>query len=74
MACDTDGDALQGSEGLDDLSEAVAGRGLQVAGDREGCEHDREVCLDRLAGVVKNWAGPQIGFGDAERLLGVAAR
>ena len=54
VACDTDGDALQGSEGLDDLSEAVAGRGLQVAGDRESGEHDREVGLDRVAGVVED--------------------
>lgn len=47
---------------------------VEVPVDCWGGEHDGQMGFDRLAGVVKNWAGPQIGFGDAERLLGVAAR
>ena len=57
VAGDADGDLLQRSQGLDDLLDAHAGRVLQVAGDGQGGEHDGQVGLDRVAGVVRTSAG-----------------
>lgn len=52
VAGDADADLLDRAQGLDDLLDAQLSDVLQVAVDREGREHDGEVGLDRLAGVV----------------------
>lgn len=43
-----------GAQGLHELLNADPGALLQVARDGEGCEHDREVGLDRLPLVVEH--------------------
>jgi hypothetical protein len=60
-----------GRRGLDDLLDAQPGDVSQVARDRERCEHDGEVGLDRLAGVVEHRPGSQVGLGHPEGLLDV---
>jgi hypothetical protein len=57
VAGDADGDLLQRSQGVDDLLDAHPGGVLQVAGDGQRGEHDGQVGLDRVAGVVEDRAG-----------------
>ena len=45
---------------------ADAGRGLQVAGDGQGGEHEGQVGLDRVAVVVEHRPCPQVVLGHPE--------
>ena len=45
---DADCDVAEGSESADEFADADSGDVLEVAGDGESGEHDREVRLDRV--------------------------
>ena len=64
VAGDADGDLLQGPQGADDLLDAQPGQVLQVPGDREGGEHDGQVCLDRLTLVMEHGLCRLLGYAD----------
>ena len=66
VAGDADRDLLDGLERVEDLAHRQPSSCVQVAADREGCEHDREVCLDRVAGVVEHWPRLQVRLGHPE--------
>ena len=48
---------LDRAQGLVEFLDGHPGRVLEVAGDGQGDEHDREVGLDRFAAAVEDRAG-----------------
>ena len=63
---DADRDVAEGSESADEFADADSGDVLEVAGDGESGEHDREVHLDRVILMVKHRPGAQVGLGHPE--------
>jgi len=54
-AVDRDGRRAQRPELLDDLGDGQTGAFLDVVGDGQGGDDDREVGLDGVAGAVEHW-------------------
>lgn len=63
LAVDLDGGRAGGPEGLDELLDGDPGALLQVAADRQGGEHDGQVCFDGLAFVVEDRPRFEVGLG-----------
>ena len=57
------------AEGGEELLGGPSGGSFEPSADGEGGEHDGEVGLDRLALVVIDRPGAQVGLGHAEALL-----
>jgi hypothetical protein len=71
LADDRQRDLLKRPQDVHDAPDRDPGLGLQVAGDREGGEHDGQVRFDRVSGVVEHRSGSKVGLRHAERLLDV---
>ena len=56
---------------FDDVGDCEAGAVLDGSGDCQRGEHDRQVCLDRVAGAVEHGPCPQVCFAHLEGLLDV---
>jgi len=63
---DVDGDVAEGPEGADEFADADPGDLLQVSGDGQRGEHDREVCLDRVVLVMEHRPRAEVGLGHSE--------
>src|SRR5665213_3869172 len=71
MRAGADGDGAVAAVVLNELLDRPAGLFLDVVGDGQGGEHDRQVGLDGFAFVVVDRSGAQVVFGHPERFLDV---
>lgn len=69
VAVDADRHVAERPEGADDATDADARGRIEVSADREGCEHDSEMRMDRFRCRREHGPGAEIGLRHPERRL-----